>query len=261
MLNINNITVHLGGETLLEQISFDIQQGDFMVLLGGNGAGKSTLLKTLARSIPYCKGQVLFKEELLGHWNQEELSRNRAVLSQNTFLVFPMNVIEVVLLGRYPYSQGRKPSVKDVAIAYEMLDLMGIAHYADVDITTLSGGEQQRAHIARVLAQVWESSPEHPKLLLLDEPTSNLDIAYQHILLELLQDRVQKHGLVVLTILHDMNLAARYATQIALLKQGKLLAVGKPEETLTPDWIMKAFGVSSIIQEHPIFDCLQVSTY
>lgn len=261
MLDIQDMSVCLDGKTLLKEINFDLEHGDFMVLLGGNGAGKSTLLKTVACTLPYCKGQIFFKEKLLSHWHEEKLAKHRAVLSQNTFLVFPMNVIDVVLLGRYPYNLGSKPSVKDVAIAYEILDLMGIAEYADVDITTLSGGEQQRAHIARVLAQVWESSAENPKLLLLDEPTSNLDVAYQHILLELLQKRVQNKGLVVLTILHDMNLAARYASKIALLKKGTLLTVGKPKDTLTPDWIMQGFGVSSIVQEHPIFDCVQVSTY
>jgi iron complex transport system ATP-binding protein len=261
MLNVNNITVCLNGKHLLNQVNFDVQQGDFIALLGGNGAGKSTLLKTLARSLPYCKGQILFRGENLTYWSQVELSQYRAVLSQNTFLVFPMNVIDVVLLGRYPYTQGSKPKVKDVTIAYELLDLMGVAQYAEEDITCLSGGEQQRVHLARVLAQVWESSLANPKLLLLDEPTSNLDIAYQHILLELLEDRVQKHGLTVLAVLHDMNLAARYATQIALLKKGKLLTVGTPEEVLTPDSIQDTFGVSSIIQTHPIFDCLQVSTY
>lgn len=261
MLNINTVSVSLNSKSLLRNIHFDLHQGDFMVLLGGNGAGKSTLLKTLARSIPYCKGQILFKGEDLSYWSQVELSQQRAVLSQNTFLVFPMNVIDVVLLGRYPYTQGAKPRTKDVAIAYEALNLMGLTKYAEEDITCLSGGEQQRVHIARVLVQVWESSADNPKLLFLDEPTSNLDIAYQHILLELLEDRVQKHGLTVLTILHDMNLAARYATQIALLKQGELLAVGAPEKVLTPNWIQQTFGVSSIVQAHPIFDCLQVSTY
>lgn len=261
MLNVNNITVCLNGKHLLNQINFEVNQGDFMVLLGGNGAGKSTLLKTIARSLPYRKGEILFQGENLAYWSQVKLSQQRAVLSQNTFLVFPMNVIDVVLLGRYPYTQGGKPKIKDVTIAYELLDLMGVAKYADEDITCLSGGEQQRVHIARVLAQVWESTLDHPKLLLLDEPTSNLDIAYQHILLELLQDRVQQQGLTVLAVLHDMNLAARYATQIALLKQGELLRVGTPVEVLTPDWIQQTFGVSSIVQTHPIFDCLQVSTY
>lgn len=261
MLNVNKVDVCLNGRDLLKQITFELQKGDFMVLLGGNGAGKSTLLKTLARSLPYRKGEILLGGKSLKNWSQVELSKQRAVLSQNTFLVFPMNVIEVVLLGRYPYTQGGKPKKEDVAIAYKLLDLMGVAKYAAEDITCLSGGEQQRVHIARVLAQVWESSPTNPKLLLLDEPTSNLDIAYQHILLELLQDRVQEDGLTVLAVLHDMNLAARYASQIALLKQGELLTVGTPQEVLTPSWIQQTFGVSSIVQTHPIFDCLQVSTY
>lgn len=140
MLNVNNISVCLNRKQLLKGINFDLDHGDFMVLLGGNGAGKSTLLKTLARSLPYHKGQISFKGEDLNYWTQIALSQQRAVLSQHTFLVFPMNVLDVVLLGRYPYTQGAKPNTKDVAIAYELLDLMGVAQYAEEDITCLSGG-------------------------------------------------------------------------------------------------------------------------
>lgn len=261
MINIQNISVQLNGKQLLRNINFEVGKGDFMVLLGGNGAGKSTLLKTIAGNISCHKGFVSFQNQPLKHWTTEALSTIRAVLSQNIVLVFPMKVLEVVLLGRYPYNQGRMPSTKDVAIAYETLDLMGVANYAETDINLLSGGEQQRVHLARVLAQVWESSPSDPQILLLDEPTSSLDIVYQHILLELLQKRVQSNALVVLAVLHDMNLAARYATHIALLKQGELLTMGTPKETLTPTWIKAAFGVSSVVQAHPVFDCIQISTY
>lgn len=262
MLNTNNVTLYRNGRTLLKNVSFELEQGDFMVLLGGNGAGKSTLLKTIANSLPLSyQGSVQLKEQDLYNWSAVGLARERAVLSQNIVLSFPMTVLDVVLLGRYPYEKGRHYSKESVAIAYEVLDLMGVLDYAEQDVMQLSGGEQQRVQLARVLAQVWESSLDDPKLLLLDEPTSNLDIAYQHILLELLQDWVQKRGLVVLTILHDMNLAARYANKIGLLKDGRLLHIGTPKETLTSHWIHQAFGVDSIVQEHPIFDCVQVSTY
>ena len=262
MLGLNHIAVTINGRHLLKDVSFDLQSGDLMVLLGGNGAGKSTLLKTIANSLPLAKGQIDLMGKDLTDYSYENLAQVRAVLSQNINLVFSMKVLDVVLLGRYPFTKHRGiPTTQDVALAYEILDLMGVVAYAEQDITTLSGGEQQRVHLARVLAQVWDSQADNPKLLLLDEPTSNLDIAYQHILLELLEDKVQKNGLAVLTILHDMNLAARYATKIALLKQGQLLTVGHPKQTLTPDWIQQTFGVSSIVQEHPIFDCVQISTY
>ena len=146
-------------------------------------------------------------------------------------------------------------------VAKEVLSILGLEGSTEKNILELSGGEQQRVQIARVLAQIWDSSNTNPKLLLLDEPTSNLDIVYQHILLDLLLKRVSKNNLSVIIVLHDINLAARYATHIGLIKDGQLIKIGETEQTLIPELIKTTFGVSSVIQKHPILDCLQVSTF
>lgn len=260
VLTARQLSVKLGSRTILQRINLDLQAGQLLTVLGGNGAGKSTLLKTLAQQIPYQQGSIEVQGKNLSQWTVTKLAQQRAVLSQHSSLVFSMLVIEVVLLGRYPFSQG-SPTTRDWELVEDLMEHLGIFKYAHYNILDLSGGEQQRVHLARVLAQVWDSTWDEPKLLFLDEPTSSLDIAYQHELLQLVQQQTEENGLAVFAILHDMNLAARYATHIALLKQGQLLQQGSPSETLTNHWIQQTFGVAAVVQEHPIFDCLQISTY
>ncbi|MGH1334585.1 MAG: heme ABC transporter ATP-binding protein [Aureispira sp.] len=260
ILTARDLQVNLGRHTILRNINLELSAGQILTVLGGNGAGKSTLLRALAQQIPYQKGAIILQGQALKEWSVNGLAQERAVLSQYSTLVFPMSVIDVVLLGRYPFSKGA-PTTKDWAIVEDLMEHLGILKYAHKNILNLSGGEQQRVHLARVLAQVWDSTWENPKLLFLDEPTSSLDIAYQHELLQLVQEQTQENGLAVLAILHDMNLAARYASHVALLKKGQLIQQGIPSETLTNHWIQQAFGVAAVVQEHPIFDCLQISTY
>lgn len=261
ILQLNNISVCIAQKQILRGVSLDVQNGEILALLGANGAGKSTLLKTMAKHHRPNAGTIRFKGTALNAWPERTLSQHRAVLSQQVAMHFSMKVLEVVLLGRYPFVVGQKPSINDVAIAYEVLDIMGLADRAEEDILTLSGGQQQRVHIARVLAQIWDSSHEAPSLLCLDEPTASLDITYQQLLLQIVRSRCITHGLSVVVILHDINMAAQYADRIALLKQGRLLTVGTVEDVLTPDWIQESFGVSAYIQRHPVLDCLQVLMY
>ncbi|MCH2022539.1 MAG: ATP-binding cassette domain-containing protein [Saprospiraceae bacterium] len=261
MLSINNISVRLNNNLLLKDLSFKLEPNSLLVLLGGNGAGKSMLLKTIAKSIPLETGSIFFMNKNLKDWSSSDLSTNRSVLSQNISLNFSMKVIDVVLLGRYPYNKDGGSTPNDYKIAKEVLSILGLEGSTEKNILELSGGEQQRVQIARVLAQIWDSSNTNPKLLLLDEPTSNLDIVYQHILLDVLLKRVSKNNLSVIIVLHDINLAARYATHIGLIKDGQLIKIGETEQTLIPELIKTTFGVSSVIQKHPILDCLQVSTF
>lgn len=261
MIEVDNITVQLGSQKIIKDLSMTVEPGSFFVLLGANGAGKSTLLKTMAAHYSPVKGSISFKGSPLTEWNEHSLAKHRSVLSQQIVMTFSMKVIEVVLLGRYPYLEGKASGIKDVAIAYEVLDLMGLARQAEMDIMKLSGGQQQRVHIARVLAQIWTHTAENPAVIFLDEPTSSLDIVYQQLLFQLLQKRCVTHGLTVITVLHDMNLAAQYASHIALLKQGELVKMGLVEEVLTEEWIKETFGVSAFIQRHPILNCIQISMY
>jgi iron complex transport system ATP-binding protein len=261
MIELQNVSLKFNRKFLLEDINLDIQKGDFVTLLGSNGAGKSTLLKVLGKSLSYHQGTINYQNISLKDWSAKEIAQHRAVLSQNIEFNFPAKIIEVVLMGRYPFCGNHAPTTKDVTIAYEALNEMGLALRAEQDISELSGGEKQRVQIARVMAQVWDCTPDNPKFLLLDEPTSNLDIAYQHQLLQLLQKKSKEKGLTTLAVLHDINLAAQYASKIALLKKGKLMDIGSPKEVLTQKAIKDTFGVSSIIHKHPIFDCIQISTY
>ncbi len=260
ILQAQQLGVRLGGRTILQDIDLTVQAGEFLVVLGGNGAGKSTLLNTLSQQLPHKEGTLEFQGQALRDWSVAALAQQRAVLSQHSNTVFPMTVADVVLLGRYPFSKGH-PTPNDWALVEQLMRELGLLSYAHQNIQTLSGGEQQRVHLARVLAQVWDSTPDQPKLLFLDEPTSSLDIAYQQELLNSVRALTKQKGLAVFAILHDMNLAARYADRIALLHQGRLLQQGAPADTLTNHWIQQTFGVAAMVQPHPIFDCLQISTY
>lgn len=260
LLKAKNLQIKLGGKTILSNINLEIQAGQFLTVLGGNGAGKSTLLKALSQQISPQKGDIVLQSKSLKNWGVEGLAQERAVLSQFSSLVFPMTVLDVVLLGRYPFSKGQ-PTHRDWQLVNHLMEHLGILRYAHHNILELSGGEQQRVYLARVLAQVWDSTWEQPKLLLLDEPTNSLDIAYQQELLHLIQELTQEKGLGVFAILHDMNLAARFSSHIALLQQGTIIQQGSPATTLTNHWIQQTFGVAAVVHQHPIFDCLQISTY
>lgn len=260
MLIVDALNIRFQQRQILRDISLDIQQGSFCVFLGSNGAGKSTLLKSIAGNLKY-QGSICYKNKQLRQWSTKKLATERSVLSQNIVLIFPMKVIDVVLLGRYAHKSAEDGGQKDRAMALELLQLLGIEQYAEENILHLSGGEQQRVHIARVLSQVWDSSPAAPKLLLLDEPTSNLDIKYQHLLLDLLKKRVKTNALTVIAVLHDLNLAARYASDLVYLKKGELLEFGPISKTLNSEIIQATFGVSSVIQKNPLLNCLQISTF
>jgi iron complex transport system ATP-binding protein len=259
LLQVEKITVQRGVKNILQDIDLHLHQGDLLVLLGGNGAGKSTLLQAIAGDLPLKQGNIRFKQKSLSKWNTEELAQERAVLSQKTPLHFSATLLDIVLMGRYPHrKKSYAPSI-DQTIAIKALELVGLAHRATDDIQALSGGQQQRVQIARVLAQVWESSPTNPKVLFLDEPTAGLDINHQHLLLQLLQQKTTQKELTTMLVLHDMNLAAQYASKIALLQNGAIATIGTPKEVLTPHWIRQIFNVETTVQPHPTAACLQVS--
>lgn len=259
LLTVNNITIERQKRKILQELSFSIEQGELVVFLGSNGAGKSTLLQALVGNLPIQQGQITFKEKLLSEWSMEHLATERAVLSQKTPINFSATLLDIVLMGRYPYQQQVYAPDIDQEIALQALDRVGLKDNALDDIKKLSGGQQQRVQIARVLAQIWESTIEHPKMLYLDEPTAGLDINYQYQLLHLLQQKTIKKELTTVVVLHDINLAAQFASKIILLHAGGLAAIGTPKEVLTPYWIKQVFGVEATLQSHPTTNCLQVS--
>lgn len=250
MFSAKNISVQIGTKKILDDVTLDIKAGEVVVLLGANGAGKSTLLKAMCGDVNLTGGEIRLENRCLSDWNYHELARKRAVLSQHSSLNFPFTAQEVALLGRNPHIRGRE-SKKDLEIVGEALQLVEAAHFANQSFPTLSGGEQQRVHLARVLAQIWEG--QTTRYLLLDEPVANLDLAHQHLTLQTAR-KFACENTAVLCVLHDLNLAANYADKIMILQNGRVFACGKPWEVLTSEIIREIFGIDAIVTKHPKFD-------
>lgn len=240
MLRAENIRVLRGGRAILDGVSCAVPAGRVTVILGPNGAGKSTLLRLFAGEFAADEGRVCFDESELALWRADEIARRRAVLPQESSLTFPFRVDEVVLMGRAPHVRGVE-SAKDHGIATEALGRVDMAGKRTRVFPSLSGGEKQRVHLARALAQIWEPV-DGARVLLLDEPTSNLDLAHQHSTLREAR-RFATDGVAVLAILHDLNLALAYADNVILLRDGRVAAAGLVETELTPERIREVFGV------------------
>jgi iron complex transport system ATP-binding protein len=232
-LEVRDIVVDLGGRRILDRVSLDVEAGAFVVLAGPNGSGKTTLLRTVYRALRPSSGSVaIFGQEISG-LDQRALARKIAVLRQDPDPAFDFSVRDLVLMGRSPYKTLLQPDrADDLRIAEEALALCEANDLATRSFSTLSGGEKQRVLLARALAQ-------RPSLLLLDEPANHLDVRHQ---LELLA-RVKALGVTVVAALHDLNLAAGYASRIALIVEGRILAFGSADEVLTEERIKAAFGV------------------
>ena len=252
MLSVRDLSFSVQGRNLLAQIRMDLAPGELLVVVGRNGAGKSTLLKHLTRDLPVTSGEIQLHGQPLEAHKPKDLARQRAVLPQHTQLDFAYAVHEVVMLGRIPHQRRHAETPDDRRIVSESLARVGLAGYEERNYLTLSGGEQQRVHLARALAQL--EGTEGDRLLLLDEPTSSLDLAHQHQILMLAREFASQ-GVGILAILHDLNLAAQYADRILVLAGGKVLAYGTPFEVLTPEVIDAAFGHPVVVMRHPQANC------
>jgi iron complex transport system ATP-binding protein len=253
LIEARNITVEIHSRKILEDVSLRLNGGEVLAVLGANGAGKSTLRKVLSGDLEPSSGAVFMSERPLGEWSLAERARARAILPQDSSLNFPFAVLEVVLMGRAPHIKGTE-SEKDYEIARAALAAVEAGHLEERIYPTLSGGERQRVHLARVLAQIWEPAGVDARYLLLDEPTSNLDLAHQHQTLKLAR-KFAAEGAGVLVILHDLNLAARYADKVVMLKDGRIVASGTAEKVFSPPVIRQTFGVGVSVVKHPFFDC------
>jgi iron complex transport system ATP-binding protein len=240
MLEAEHLAFAIGRKTLLGEVSLALSLGELVAVIGPNGAGKSTLLRLLAGETRPGHGTVRLDGRPFGAWNRRALARRRAVLPQNSSLSFPFTVGEVVLLGRAPHNGGIEgPS--DRAIAAHALEAVGVSALAGRAYPSLSGGERQRVHLARVLAQLMRAPGQfEPGCLLLDEPVTSLDPRHQHAALALAREFVSQGG-GALAILHDVNLAARYADRVIVLAKGRMVAAGTPAEALSPAVLSPVF--------------------
>lgn len=247
MIQVENVGFSVAGKLLLQDVSFPLRAGEVLAVCGPNGAGKSTLLKCLAGQIAPATGHIRVHGRPLRDYGTLA-ARWRAVLPQFGAIPFDFTVREIVLFGRSPHPPGNR--ARDLQIADAALELADVSSLADRTVTTLSGGEMQRVHLARVLAQVWEPAPETGRLLLLDEPTSALDLRHQHLVLQIARHWAAQ-GTAVLAILHDLNLAATYADTLLLLHRGKTAALGPPETVLEPNVITHVFDIPVLVGKTP----------
>ena len=240
MIEVREIGCRVGDKVLLEDVSFDLAEGELLAVVGPNGAGKSTLLKCLSGEREIDAGRILVRGTSLHCEAAALTARWRAVLPQANPIPFAFSARDVVLLGRSPHVVGReKPH--DYEIVEAAMRATDAWHLAARSVQTLSGGELQRVHMARVLAQIWDPG-EDGRLLLLDEPTAALDLKHQHALLQLARQWADL-GAAVLIILHDIGQAARYSDTLLWLKDGRTAALGPPRETVTENLIQRVFEV------------------
>lgn len=246
MLKAEDISYRIGNKYLLRDISVEFAPGKINLIIGPNGAGKSTLVKIISGMIAPASGNIYYAGKNIKTISLSELARYRAVLSQNIELAFPMTVAEVVLMGRYPYFSGT-PSSLDKKICKETLSFFDLEDLQDRNYITLSGGEKQRVQFARVSAQIWNPDRHQCHYLILDEPLTFLDIYYQFDFMNKITTLVNQHNWVVVGVVHDLNLAGKYADHITLIHQGKILSDGTKELVLTKENIQTAYGLQAEI--------------
>lgn len=241
-----NLTLGYGKKVVARELSVDIPDGHFTAIIGPNGCGKSTLLRTLSRLMTPLEGHVYLDGDAIQRYASKEVARRIGLLAQNATTPGDITVKELVARGRYPhqplFTRWRKEDDEAVARA---MRATGITDLAQQSVDTLSGGQRQRAWIAMVLAQ-------ETAIMLLDEPTTWLDISHQIDLLELLSELNQTQGYTLAAVLHDLNQACRYATHLIALRDGEIVAQGAPGEIVTPALIERIYGMRCMIIDDPV---------
>ena len=243
-LNVNGVECRYGSVKILSNINIDVKPGCFIGILGPNGSGKTTLLRSISRVLKPHGGSILIDKKDIYTLKPKQVAQKMAVVPQYNDVGFNFSAMDVVLMGRNPHlGDFQMERQKDVEIARNAMELTNTWTLADRPINELSGGEAQRVIIARALAQ-------EPKILLLDEPMSHLDIINQIELMDLVKTLCTKNNLAVLAVIHDLNMASRYCDEILLLKAGTIFALGPVEEIMTSENILNVFGVDSIIRKN-----------
>jgi iron complex transport system ATP-binding protein len=241
-------TLEDGKKLTLDNLTLSVNPGEILGVLGPNGSGKSTLLKLLARILQTDRGHIQLSGQDLSGLSQVEVARRVALVPQETQQPFPFTISEMVLMGRFPHHGGlggfRWETEEDIAIGNQAMQDLDVQHLGARLITDVSGGERQRAIIARALTQ-------EPEVLLLDEPTAFLDLHHQLDIARILRRLNQERGLTVVLVSHDLNLASQYCDRILLLQNGRIAQIGTPEEVIRRDVLESVYQCPVLIDQHP----------
>jgi len=245
MIELNSISFRYREEWVLEDVSFRVEKGEFVGVIGPNGSGKTTLLKMLYRLLSPQKGEILFELVPIRKMDRADIAKRIGVVAQETQLLFPFSVLETVLMGRSPYlGHLMFESEKDLEIAKKAMEWTETLSFSERPMDELSGGERKRVFIARALAQ-------EPEVILLDEPTANLDIHHQMDFLDLILTLNRERGLTILMASHDMNVASEFCDRLILLQGGRIYQMGTPDEVITKENIEKVYGCDVWVDQNP----------
>lgn len=248
MLKGNHITVRYGEHTVVDDLSFDLHEGQWLMLVGPNGAGKSTLIETISQGVPYA-GAIEMEGVDIRRYKPAQLARKIGVLSQKNSVSYGYSVEEIVGLGRYAYTTSFLSTRDDdckgqVARALELTGLTDLRH---ASVLTLSGGEMQRTFLAQVFAQ-------NPQVLILDEPANHLDLIYQKHIFSLIARWLKEPGRAVMSVVHDLSLARRYGTHAVLMNHGRCAAQGKINDVLTPENLRSVYDMDVYAWMHEMLE-------
>lgn len=249
MIKTEHLQYSIGTKNILNQISIQFLPGHCNLIVGPNGSGKSTFIQLLSGVLENYEGKIMLNDIDIKSFNKTNLATRRAVLSQQTELNFPITVEEVVLLGRNPHFEFT-PSPKDLAIVQEVMSLLEVQHLHQRNYQTLSGGEKQRVHYARVLAQIWEPASNEHRYLFLDEPLNNLDIYFQELFLSIAKSLLNETTTLI-GVVHDINIAIRYADELIFFKEGTIVKNGAPLKMVDAALIKEVFNIQTQVIAHP----------
>ena len=240
LLEIKSIFFKIKDKVILDDISLHVESGDMVSIIGPNGSGKTTMLKAISNEISITYGEINFINKNISDWDLNDFANKKAVLSQSNNLVFPFSVIDIVKMGRFPLKK-KGNQIEENNLCKKILNIFDLDDYVNQNYITLSGGEKQRVQLARVIAQIW-SDDYSKKILILDEPTSYLDIKHQHLLFQFLKE-LNKKGLTIIMVLHDLNHALLNSNKIVVLKDSKLISFGETKNIITEELIKKVFEI------------------
>ncbi|HOP08593.1 MAG TPA: heme ABC transporter ATP-binding protein [Candidatus Methanofastidiosa archaeon] len=252
-LNVESLYFGYFKKNILKDVSFTAKSGEVMGIVGPNGSGKTTLLKCIRKALTPRQGSIMLDGEDIMEWDRTKIAKYFGVVPQNTNITFPFTVLEIVMMGRIPHLKRMQGEGEDdVYVAKKAMSLTAIEHLYYRYVNNLSGGEVQRVIIARALAQ-------EPKILLLDEPTSNLDINHQFETMKLIRKLAKDEDMIVVIISHDLNLSMRYCDNLILLHDGEVFSSGRPVDVLTKENIRKVYGVEAQIDFNTAIDSNQIT--
>ena len=253
VIDTKDLSHSYGDLPVLKNLSLSIQKGDFFIIIGPNGSGKTTLMKVISGIEKYRKGRLEILGRPMRKYTRKTLARTIALVPQMAPVDFPFTVTELVLMGRSPHLGvlGLEQE-KDLEIARQAMAFTGVEDLAHRKVDRLSGGERQRAFIARAICQ-------EPRIMLLDEPTASLDLAHQVRVMDLMERLKQERGITVVMVSHDVNLAAMYGDRLLLLKEGRIVSMGLPEDVLTYKTLEEAYGCKLLVDKSQLGEFQRVT--